>query len=114
MNPWTVACQTPLFMEFPRQEYWSGLPFPIPRDLPNTGIEPVSLASPALVDRFLSSLPPGKHIYNILTHTYYAYVYIYIYICVCVCVCVCVSVCVCVCINVCFYLYPQYLYPFIH
>ena len=39
---WTVACQAPLSMEFSRQEYWSGLPFPPPRDLPNAGIKPES------------------------------------------------------------------------
>ena len=39
MTPWTVACQTPLSMGFPRQEYWSGLPFPSPGDLPDPGIE---------------------------------------------------------------------------
>ena len=44
MTPWTVAQQTSLSMEFSRQEYWSGLPFPPPVDLPNPGIEPVSLA----------------------------------------------------------------------
>ena len=45
-TPWTtVARQAPLSMEFSRQEYWSGLPFPSPRDLPNPGIEP---RSPAL------------------------------------------------------------------
>ena len=44
-----VACQAPLSMGFPRQEYWNGLPFPIPGDLPNPGIEP---ASPALAGRF--------------------------------------------------------------
>ena len=42
--PWTVACQTPLSMGFPKQEYSSGLPFPSPWDLPETGIEPGSLA----------------------------------------------------------------------
>ena len=43
--PWTLTCQAPLFMEFfSRQEYWSGLPFPSPEDLPNPGIEPRSLA----------------------------------------------------------------------
>ena len=47
-TPWTIANQAPLSMEFPRQEYWSGLPFPIPGDLSNPGIEPVSLVSPAL------------------------------------------------------------------
>ena len=44
-TPWTVACQAPLSKGFSRQEYWSGLPFPSPGDLPNPGIEP---GSPAL------------------------------------------------------------------
>ena len=44
-TPWTVAHQAPLSMGFSRQEYWSGLPFPSPGDLPNPGIEP---GSPAL------------------------------------------------------------------
>ena len=44
---WTVAHQAPLSMEFSRQEYWSRLPFPTPGDLPDPGIEPESLASPA-------------------------------------------------------------------
>ena len=43
-----TACQAPLSMEFSWQEYWTGLPFPPPGDLPNLGIEPASLASPAL------------------------------------------------------------------
>ena len=43
MNPWDVACQAPLSMEFSRQEYWSGLPFPTPGVLPNAGIKPGSL-----------------------------------------------------------------------
>ena len=54
--PWTVACQAPLSMEFSRQEYWSGLPFPSPGDLPNPGIEP---GSPALQADSLPSEPPG-------------------------------------------------------
>ena len=49
-TPWTVAHQAPLSMEFFRQEYWSGLPFPSPGDLPDPGIEPMSLASPALAE----------------------------------------------------------------
>ena len=40
--PWTVACQAPLSMGFSRQEYWNGLPFPSPGDLPDPGIEPES------------------------------------------------------------------------
>ena len=53
--PRTVACQTPLSMEFSRQEYWSGLPFPSPGDLPDTGIEPASLTSPALAGGFFTT-----------------------------------------------------------
>ena len=55
MTPWTVACQSPLSMEFSRQEYWSGLPFPSPGDLPNPGIEP---GSPTLQADSLQSDPP--------------------------------------------------------
>ena len=43
-TPWTVTHEAPLSMEFSRQEYWNGLPFSSPRDLPNPGIEPKSLA----------------------------------------------------------------------
>ena len=49
---WTVACQAPLSMGFPRQEYWSGLSFLPPGDLPDPGIEP---ASPALAGRFFTT-----------------------------------------------------------
>ena len=48
VTPQTVACQLPLSMEFSRQEYWSGLPFPPPGNLPDPGIEIVSPVSPAL------------------------------------------------------------------
>ena len=57
VTPWTVACQAPLSMAFSRQEYWSGLPFPPPGNLPNPGIEPMSLALQA---DSLPSEPPGK------------------------------------------------------
>jgi len=60
MTLWTVAHQAPLSMEFPRQEYWSGLPFLSPGDLPNPGIELASLVSPALASAFLTTEPPGK------------------------------------------------------
>ena len=56
-TPWTVACQAPLSMGFPRQEYWSGLPFPSLGDLPAPGIKP---GSPALREDSLPSEPPGK------------------------------------------------------
>ena len=52
-TPWTVARQAPLSMGFSRQEYWSGLPFPPPEDLPDPGIEPVSPVSPALAGGFV-------------------------------------------------------------
>ena len=52
VTPWTVAHQAPLSMEFSRQEYCSGLPFPFPRDLPDPGIKPTS--------KTLTTEPPGK------------------------------------------------------
>ena len=62
MTPWTVAFQASPSMRFSRQEYWSGLPFPSPGDLPNPEIEP---GSPALQADALPSEPPGKpHAYN--------------------------------------------------
>ena len=55
----TMAHQAPLSMGFPRQEYWSGLPFPSSGDLPNPGIE---LLSPALAGGFFTTVPLGKHV----------------------------------------------------
>ena len=60
VTPWTVACQAPLSMGFSRQEYWNGLPFPSPGDLPNPGIEP---GSPALQ---ADSLP--TELYRVTTY----------------------------------------------
>ena len=54
-TPWTIAHQAPPSMEFSRQEYWSGLPFPSLGDLPNPEIEPASLMSPALVGRIFTT-----------------------------------------------------------
>ena len=59
-TPWTVACQAPLPMVFSRQEYWNGLSFPTPGDLPDPGMEPACLASPELAGRFFTIAPPGK------------------------------------------------------
>ena len=56
----TVACQASLSMGFSRQEYWSGLPFPPPGDLPDPGIKPMSLASTTLAGKFFTTEPPGK------------------------------------------------------
>ena len=52
VTPWTVTHQAPLSVGFYRQEYWNWLPRPTPRDLPDPGIEPVSLTSPAMADCF--------------------------------------------------------------
>ena len=60
---WTVAHQASLSMEFSRQECWSKLPFPIPGDLPDPGIEPTSLAAPALADGFLTAAPEAVDIF---------------------------------------------------
>ena len=60
-TPWTVAHQPPPSMGFSRQEYWSGLPFPSPGDLPDPGIKP---RSPTLQADALTSEPPGKPIFD--------------------------------------------------
>ena len=65
VTPWAVACQAPLFVGFPRQEHWSGLPFPFPGDLPHPGTEPASPLSPALAGRFSTIEPSRKPKYDI-------------------------------------------------
>ena len=57
VTPWTIACQTPLSMGFPKQEYWRRLPFPSPGDLPEPGTKSMS---PVLVGRFFTTELPGK------------------------------------------------------
>ena len=77
VTPWTmIAHQAPLFMEFFKQEYWSGLLLPSPEDLPDPGFEPMSHASPALAGEFFTSwatreahishLPSSKNGYIIM------------------------------------------------
>ena len=61
MTPWTIAYQAPLSMEFSRQEFWSGLLFPSPGDLPNPGVKP---RSPTLQEDSLPTEPPGKPNYG--------------------------------------------------
>ena len=56
-TPWTIAHQAPPSMGLSKQEYWSGLPFPSPEDLPDPGIEPLS---PALAGRFFTTESSGK------------------------------------------------------
>ena len=55
MSLWTLAHQGPLSMRLSRQEYWSGLPYPPPGDLPDPGVEPMSLMSPALAGGFFTT-----------------------------------------------------------
>ena len=57
VTPRAVARQAPLSMGFSRQEYWIGLPFPMPENLPDPGMEPMSLVSAALAGRFFSTEP---------------------------------------------------------
>ena len=70
---WTVTCQAPLPMGFSRRESWNGLPFPSPGNLPDPGIEPISLTSPELAGGFFTT-----------NATWVAH----FFMCVCVCVCV--------------------------
>ena len=66
---WTVAYQAPPSMEFSRQEYWTGLPFPSPGDLPDSGIKP---RSPSLEADALTSEPPGRNsIYMKVANIYF-------------------------------------------
>ena len=73
MTPWTAAHQAPVFVGFPRQEYWSGLPFPLPGDLPKPGIEPISLHCKWILhhwtigEALLFSELPGVFHYLLLT-----------------------------------------------
>ena len=72
MTPWTVAHQAPLSTGFPRQEYWSGLPFPSPGDLPNPGMESVS---PALQADSLWSESLGSPEPTVVTSLVFMYVF---------------------------------------
>ena len=63
-TPLTIARQAPLSMGLSWQEYWSGLPFPPPGDLLNSGMEPVSLVAPALAGGFFTIDPPAKPLYT--------------------------------------------------
>ena len=70
MTLWTIACQSPLSMGFSRQEYWNGLPCPPPEDLPDAGIESVSLTPPALAcGHFTTSATWEVHT-HMRTHTH--------------------------------------------
>ena len=74
-TPWTVACQAPLSMEFSRQEYWRGLPFPTPGDLPDPGSEAMSPMSHALTGGFFTTVSLGKPICMYVCMCVYIYIY---------------------------------------
>ena len=73
-TPWTVAHQAPLSMEFSRQDYWSGLPFPTPGHLPDLGIKPTSLESPALAGGFFTTEPLGKLYHGITAIQFFLFI----------------------------------------
>ena len=64
VTPWTAAHQAPLSMGFPRHEYWSGLPFPSPGNLPDPGIKPVLLVSPILAGGFFTTSATWKYLHK--------------------------------------------------
>ena len=84
---WTIAHQSPLFLGFSSQEYWSGMPCPPPGDLPDPGIEPTSLMSPALAGGFFTTRATWEDQEGV-------YIHAKAYVCKCVCMHVCVS-CTC-------------------
>ena len=107
-TPWTVAYQAPPTMGFSRQEYWSGLLFPSPGDLPNPGIEP---GSPTLEADALTSEPPGM--YGIIVAIkskwliipFSIFVALLIFQMICILVSMSIKVSYCSCVIVCFSLY---------
>ena len=74
---WTIVYQPPLFMGFPRQEHWCGLPFPSPGDLPNPGVKPASLVSPALAGRFFTVAPQRLVEWTKWVHSYKAFIMVW-------------------------------------
>ena len=71
-NPMNCNLQASLSMGFSRQEYWSGLPFPPPGDLPDPGMKPVCSALPTLTGKFFTTVPPGKPIYYLSSFKSYS------------------------------------------
>ena len=121
-TPWTVADQDPLSMEFSRQEYWSGLPFPPPRDLYNPGIHRHLFHLLHWQAGSLPLAPPRKpnvcvcvcmHIYaRVCTRAHVrAHMCVCVHMCICVhthvcmsvcmCLCMCIYVCKCLCVCIC-------------
>ena len=95
------ACQASLSMEFSRQEYWSGLPFPSPGDLLDQDTE-IKLVSPALQavscfesEFFTAESPRTPYIYRIYIYIFvHIYVQMYVYMYVCICMYICIYTCI--------------------
>ena len=115
--PWTVARQAPLSRGFSRQEYWSGLPCPLPGDLPNPGIEPASLMPPVLAGRFFTteSHLGSPHICVYICIIWATKPHICVYICIiwaikphiCVYICIIWAIKPHICIYLCFSKYES-------
>ena len=87
MTPWAAVCQAPLSMGFFKQEYWSGLPFPSPGDLPDPGIKTTSLALVGIF--FTTELLGFLYLYLYLYNIYISvsihtciHMHVYMYVCV--------------------------------
>ena len=82
-NPIGCTLPSPSVVEFSRQEYWRGLPFPTSRDFPHPGIEPTSLASSVLAGKFSTNVPPGKPLYmqyfNLINCVIYIHFLVYFF-----------------------------------
>jgi len=74
VTPRNVDRQAPLSVEFSRQGYWSGFPFPSTGDLPNPGIKPAAPMVPALTGRFFTTAPPGKSLWNLVGVNKYEFI----------------------------------------
>ena len=103
-TPWTGAHHASPSMGFFKQEYWSGLPFPSPEELPDPETEPMSAACPALASRFFTMEPPGKPVIYIFMH-------IHVY--------VCINTCMHLFVHLCVHIYThrekyKYIYMHIH
>ena len=72
---WTTAHQAPLSMGFSRQEHWSGMLYPLPGELPNPEIEPMSLMSSPLAGRFFTVMPPAKPLFLYIECNVHAHIF---------------------------------------
>ena len=78
-TPWTVARQAPLSMGFSRQEYWSGLPFSPPGNLPSPGIEPTLLTSPLLADGFFTTSASWEALSYVRSLNNLEFIFVYVW-----------------------------------